>query len=397
MLKTGKIASDCMGAITINDTAIGPVVSPPGFGDKLEIKNNELGDPLFIEREHNTVWYKFTAPYDAILTFDLIPVRPDDDFDFMLYQYSGPNFCKEVAEETAVPIRTNISRKNIEVRGMTGLRHGEVNEFVPSGPGSSYSRPLKVQKGQTYYMLVDNPFRENKGHSIYLHYKKIDPDKPKEEKKEEEKETDYEIPITNLQVDIVDRETGDPVGANIAIDGVMLGKTVDYKSQSRIVLEVRSYKEYTINVNKKGYLMASKKVTPRTDSVYKVKFELKPMEKGDKVTLENIRFEGDETTILKESRAALNQLYEFLTENDEVQVEIQGHVNAPGERNKRRFRKLSEERAQAVHDYLVEHGISSSRLDFKGFGNSEMKYPEPINEYQEKANRRVEIEILALN
>src|SRR5690554_2283751 len=141
-------ASDCIGAVQINDTVIGPVYSPKGHGKKLEIYGYELGDPYFIEREHNTVWYKFRVPYDAVFTFDLIPNHPEDDFDFLLFQYDGPNFCQDIADGLKIPVRTNISRKNIEVQGKTGLSKSAIDDYVPSGPGSSYSRALTVRRGE---------------------------------------------------------------------------------------------------------------------------------------------------------------------------------------------------------------------------------------------------------
>ena len=36
-----------------------------------------------------------------------------------------------------------------------------------------------------------------------------------------------------------------------------------------------------------------------------------------------------------------------------------------------------------------------NRIDFKGYGNSKMLYPDPKSSYQESANRRVEIKILS--
>lgn len=81
--------------------------------------------------------------------------------------------------------------------------------------------------------------------------------------------------------------------------------------------------------------------------------------------------------------------------NPTVKIEVGGHVNGPGERNTKRYKELSYNRAFAVKDYLVKNKIESKRIDFKGYGNSEMLYPEPKSAYQESANRRVEIKILS--
>jgi len=386
-------ASDCIGAVQINDTVIGPVYSPKGHGKKLEIYGYELGDPYFIEREHNTVWYKFRVPYDAVFTFDLIPNHPEDDFDFLLFQYDGPNFCQDIADGLKIPVRTNISRKNIEVQGKTGLSKSAIDDYVPSGPGSSYSRALTVRRGEMYYILVDNPFKENEGHTIHLRFKKLTPETNTAALDEEPV---YEVPYRKLEVVVTDKNTGERIASNISIDGLPDSVQSEFTSLSRVYLDVISYRSYSINVVKKGYLLGSENFIPRNDSLYNIEIKLKPMVLGDKINLENIKFDSDKTEILEKSQPALEQLKDFLEINPGVTIEIQGHVNGESKRNKRKFRKLSEERARAIYDKLVEAGVDKSRLRYMGFGNAKMIFPTPINNRQAEANRRVEAEIKSL-
>lgn len=394
-IQLSETGSDCMGALLLNDTVVGPVYSPKGFGKKLEIQGYDLGDPYFIEREHNTVWYKFVVPYDAIFTFDLIPNRKDDDFDFLLFQYDGPNFCRDIAEGTKIPIRTNISRKNIEVQGKTGLSEDAVNEYVPSGPGSSYSRALKVKRGEMYYLLVDNPFRENDGHTIYLHFKRLTP-ASEDSASAAENDRQYEVPYRKLHIAVTDAKTDAPLASNIFIEGLPDTVPSRYPVISQLDLNVISYRTYTINVVRKGYLLKSVNFIAKNDSAYILNIPLKPMQLGDRINLENIKFDSDKTTILDKSMPALDQLREFLIENPDIHIEIQGHVNGESRRNKRKYRKLSTARARAIYDKLVEAGIDRSRMKYTGFGNSKMIYPTPINNRQAEANRRVEVEITKL-
>lgn len=385
-----KSASDCSGAIRITDNVIGPVYSPKGFGNELEIQGYELGDPYFIQREHNTVWYKFTVPYNSIFSFDLIPNHKDDDFDFLLFLYDGPNFCRNVAVGKKIPVRTNISRKNIEVEGKTGLRASEVHDYVPSGPGSSYSRSLKVEKGEVYYLLVDNPFRENDGHSIYLHFDRRDTPLDSTVKEED---FSYKIPLRKLRITVTDRQTGERISSNIFVGNLPDSVPARYVAVSQIELDVLSYRTYDISAIKKDYLPGTDVFIPKNDSLYEVDISLKRMELGDRINLENIKFDSDQTTILARSQSALDQLAEFLKENPNIHIELQGHVNGESKRNKRKYRKLSTARAEAIYAKLIEEGIGPDRMDYKGFGNSKMLYPTPVNERQAEANRRVEAEI----
>ena len=80
--------------------------------------------------------------------------------------------------------------------------------------------------------------------------------------------------------------------------------------------------------------------------------------------------------------------------NDEVKVQIQGHVNAPGLENTNKIQKLSEDRAKAVKKFLKNNGIDIERLSAVGFGNGDMIFKKPNNVTEEEANRRVEIKIV---
>ncbi|MFT6998665.1 MAG: outer membrane protein OmpA-like peptidoglycan-associated protein [Cryomorphaceae bacterium] len=394
-VQLGVTGSDCIGALTIPDTLIGPVYSPKGFGNNLELVGYELGDPYFIQREHNSVWYKFTIPYDCVFTFDLIPIQKDDDFDFLLFLYDGPNFCRDITAGRKIPIRTNISRKNIEVQGQTGMSESSVDEYVPSGPGSSYSRALKARRGQTFYLLIDNPFRENEGHSIHLHYRRLKPIAEGQEPSAVEEE-EYQIPLRTMRVTVTDKETGERIQSNVFIDNLPDSLPSRYPFISQVSIDVLSYRTYDINVIKKGYLLHTEQFIPKNDSLYEINVQLKRMRKGDRINLGNIKFESDQAVILEKSKPALEKLAEFMIENDNVTIEIQGHVNGEAKKNKRSYIRLSEDRAEAIYQKLSDAGVDQSRMTFKGFGNAKMIYPNPVNTRQSEANRRVEAEIVKL-
>lgn len=390
-VQLGKINADCIGAVLIRDS-IGPVFSPQGYGNKLEVSGYQLGDPMFIEREHNTVWYKFIVPYDAVFEFDLVPIFAEDDFDFMLFRYDGPSFCQSFSNGQHVPVRSNISRKNIEVSGFTGLKLGAIEEYVPSGPGSSYSRELKVKKGEEYYMLVDNPFRENRGHSVYLYFTRLGEKNTRKRPEPEVKE--YNPLKTTLKVRVLDKESGDPLAAAVTIEGSVSGEPIELRGGSEYNVELTSYRAYDVSAISKGYMLNNKAFMPARDSIYNIELELKKIQKGDRITLADIKFVEDKADFLDKSQTALRQLHKFLVENEQVTIEVGGHVNGMTSRNKREYKELSESRARAVSNYLTERGVDESRLKVKGYGNSEMVFPEPLNNGQMEANRRVEIKIL---
>ena len=118
---------------------------------------------------------------------------------------------------------------------------------------------------------------------------------------------------------------------------------------------------------------------------------------GEKVGLSDINFFGGRHILLPSAIPQLESLTKFLKANAGVEIEIQGYVcciplgEDAYDQDERRG-ALSLNRARTVYDYLVAHGITASRLSYKGFGNHPLV---PDNSEQNHTlNRRVEIKIL---
>mgnify|MGYP005677010845 CR=1 FL=1 len=112
---------------------------------------------------------------------------------------------------------------------------------------------------------------------------------------------------------------------------------------------------------------------------------------GDVIRLDNILFVGGEARFRPISYKDLNRLFNVLDEDLYLQIEIQGHVNSPGKKNSKKNQDLSEARANAVRNYLINKGIRSNRLKSRGYGNTRMIYPNTKSQYEMQFNRRVEI------
>ncbi len=157
---------------------------------------------------------------------------------------------------------------------------------------------------------------------------------------------------------------------------------------------IERYSEFSLSsglfVKVKGLTNLFPEILVKEEFVNKEWYE-KELKSGDKIRLNNILFVGGKAEFRPISFKDLDRLYLVLTNNPKVEVEIQGHVNAPGKRNSKKNQTLSEDRAKAVVDYLIKKGINSSRLIAKGYGNTEMVYPKAKSEYEMQFNRRVEV------
>jgi len=188
--------------------------------------------------------------------------------------------------------------------------------------------------------------------------------------------------------------------ADVMVKGLNPRKTVVFKNFTDSTLIIKNYRIYTISVVKEGYMYYAHKFWPSEADIHYERIELKPLSVGLKTSIEDITFLGDETQLYHKSVPALEELVQFLTINPSVKICVIGHANCPVNEEKKNsdayYRRASEKRAEAVVDYLVQHGIASDRLSTRGMGSKQMLYPDPQTEWQVSANRRVEIEVIGL-
>ena len=104
-----------------------------------------------------------------------------------------------------------------------------------------------------------------------------------------------------------------------------------------------------------------------------------------------ILFDSGKASFQKQTYPVLQAITAILKEYPESRFSIEGHTDSDG--SDALNQKLSEDRAAAVKDYLIENGINFERLSSKGFGESM-----PIDSNKTKAgkanNRRVEVKLI---
>ncbi len=110
--------------------------------------------------------------------------------------------------------------------------------------------------------------------------------------------------------------------------------------------------------------------------------------KRGRLILEGVNFQSGKAILTQASYAILDRVYESLVEWENVKLEIQGHTDNVGSDEVNL--KISQARADAVMQYLIQRGISPSRLKAVGYGKSS---PIADNRTAEgrAINRRVEL------
>lgn len=120
---------------------------------------------------------------------------------------------------------------------------------------------------------------------------------------------------------------------------------------------------------------------------------LKPISVGEVMVMRNVFFETASWNLKEESLVELEKLYELLTINPQIRIEIGGHTDSVGGETDNLL--LSNNRAKAVANFLLSKGIDSNRLTWHGYGEAA---PMANNDTPEgrAQNRRTEVKVLSL-
>ena len=195
----------------------------------------------------------------------------------------------------------------------------------------------------------------------------------------------YSKKPVDAYVQIVDASTGEPMVETVS----------DPVNGSFMVCLIEG-KDYLCNVSKEGYLFFSENFLLGQHDIsdpYNMDIPLKKTGVGKTVVLKNIFFESGDYSLKKASTYELDKLGRLLEENPLMKIRINGHTDNVGDEMDNQ--KLSENRAKAVYEFLIQQGISEERLAYKGFGETE---PVETNDTDEgrAQNRRTEFTILEM-
>ncbi|WBA40424.1 OmpA family protein [Hymenobacter canadensis] len=203
--------------------------------------------------------------------------------------------------------------------------------------------------------------------------------------------------VTILKGTITDAASKQPLEATIdVIDNSRNENIASFKANAqsgRYLVSLPSGVNYGIVVRQDGYLFHSENFDLPAGTAYSevVKdIQLKKLDVGVKVVLNNIFFDFDKATLRKESTGELERLQKLLTETPALRLEISGHTDNVG--NAAYNKDLSQRRAKTVVDYLVTKGVAKDRLTFAGYGDTQPVAPNTTKAGRQQ-NRRTEFKV----
>lgn len=192
--------------------------------------------------------------------------------------------------------------------------------------------------------------------------------------------------------------TGQPIDAQVLVTDIETGMVVaklKANPQTGTFLTMLALgRKYTVLAEKEGFLFYSDILdleTNEKNADLNRDIKMQKLQPGVTIVLNNVFFDPGKSSLKKESSPELLRIVQILRQNPNIRVEIGSHME--GQASEELNQKISENRAQAIVDYLVVTGIKSSRLVAKGYGSSK-PLSENRNDRSRQQNRRTEFKVL---
>lgn len=204
--------------------------------------------------------------------------------------------------------------------------------------------------------------------------------------------------LNRLSGKVLDKQSGEPLAAQLFFktlpNGDKQGITQTHVDNGVFEVDIHEYKPYEITVKAEGYYPLREVLSyKQIDSMAIHVIHLEKIVKDSAIRLNGLYFPQGSAKLEMRSHRSLDNLAEFLKENSEVVIRIEGHTDVVGAAKANK--NLSERRVETVCDYLHEQGISRHRLKSKAFGEQRPIVTDKDSD-QSYLNRRVEVRFLEI-
>ncbi len=377
---------------------------------------------FYEHRDQFSYWYKLVVTDDRLIECRISPINANDSYVLYIYKYSKDDFCNKVFYGKMKPIKSSDFYKN---------KNDENEAFELS------EIKLKVKKNEAYYFCVLNTSPSNCGHSMQLiegkdtmnikaiHFPCSDEDielKPIAKKVPQKKIAVVPHPEQKIKLDTISVNTREEsikskkIDADLKIKDELTGNEIKIlpAGKNTYKLAIEKGKSYNVECSAVGYknfdhsIVISEYINPDSN-IFDV--FLKPLKAGDNFVMNNIYFYPNTYALRKGSENELTYLLNYLTNNPEVKIELQGYTNGDNRCKKNKAyknkgpewnfsgsaKKLSLRRSEAIKKYLVQKGVSKQNINTKGFGGEKMIVLNPKTLDAIEKNIRVEVLIVKDN
>ena len=387
-------STDCLFAIPLQlDKPFGPTTAPDGSGRIMEVVADKAHPNLF-EREHNSVWYKVTIPYNGELVIDIMQADVWDDYDFLVYKNTGVYFSNQVMLNKVSPVAVNLSsvdsaalsaaaRKAAEQKPKPaggkkqdekaaeepvfeaqpalmptiGMNPEAKDKMLTKKQTGGFIKSIPVRMGEEYYIVLDNCAPNGKGHTINVsvHVNAYEPLVLFYDKKGKR----------YVDVDLMIFEKGGQGGERPIV------RNEHYKGGR--VKFVPGF-SYTLYAKREGYFSVFREFNARDlmmrDTL--MLYQMERTERGSSFQIKDIYFEDGEATLIEGYDSVLMDYVAMFRNHPDVTFLVKGYVQSYGV-DAEADMLLSLDRAKTVKEYFIKNGIDADRITTAGMTKNEIK------------------------
>ena len=211
--------------------------------------------------------------------------------------------------------------------------------------------------------------------------------------------------IIYAQGSIISASTKEPVVSKISYKSLPYGSKTGFLSGSSFNFPLFDNEKYELTIVAPGYAQSKYMIDPAEANserkviknielglpVSAVKVAEETHTVGKLMRLDNLIFNVGTAKIEPSSYEELNQVVKMLKDNPKMIIQLEGHTDVKG--SPALNMKLSQDRVDAVKNYLVSKGAAKSGIKTKAFGGTQPLSRENTEEAH-KLNRRVELRVL---
>lgn len=362
---------------------------------------------FYEHRDQFSFWYRIEFVKNDTIEILSTSLNESDEYTLFVYQYNKLDFCNKVYHNKIKPLRSEdfISYKLDEKTNLTQVT-------------------IEPKRDEAYYICVLNVSESNCGHQLQvknkndffsidaIHIPCIEEDNDFETIKLEQPELKGNSIIEAL-VKIKDEfdETKN-IDAQLIIKDELTGNSlnIDFTNQNSFSLKIEKGKAYKVECIALGYKRFNHSIVISDYLSDGLNFDvfLRPLQKGDKFIMKSIYFYPNTYALKNKSKQEIEYLQNYLNNNPDVSIEISGHTNGDNKIHKNKAykdkgkewnfegssKKLSNFRADAIKNKLIENGIDATRIKTTGYGGSKMIIENAKTLEEIEQNVRVEVRIL---
>jgi len=166
-------------------------------------------------------------------------------------------------------------------------------------------------------------------------------------------------------------------GASLTIQVGKEERTVAVDEEGKVSLTLQDNTRYEFFASQTGYLnndavfssFGLGKDPNRPEQLYELEIVLDKVFLNQEIVLENIYYDFDKFFIRDDAKPTLTALANILKKNPTINIQMGSHTDCRG--GDTYNQELSQKRAQAAVDFLIQEGINASRLAAIGYGESQ--------------------------